>query len=214
MDILMQFVDIFLHLDKHLNAVIAQYGVWTYLILFVIIFCETGLVVTPFLPGDSLLFACGAFAATGTLDVTMLTGLLIVAAVTGNMCNYQIGYFMGPKALSNENSRIFKKQYLDKTQHYFEKYGGMTIALSRFAPIVRTFAPFMAGVGRMKYMKFAMYNFFGGLAWVVSFVFGGYFFGNIPFVKNNFTMVIMAIVVLSIMPSVIEVIRHRRKAVN
>lgn len=209
MDILLGFVDIFLHLDKHLSAVIESYGVWTYLILFVIIFCETGLVVTPFLPGDSLLFAAGTFAAIGTLDVWMLSGLLIVAAVTGNMTNYQIGYFMGPKALCKENSRIFKKQYLDKTQHYFEKYGAMTIVLSRFAPIVRTFAPFMAGVGRMKYMKFAAYNFFGGLAWVVSFVFGGYFFGNIPFVKKNFTMVIMIIVLISIMPTVIEVLRHR-----
>ena len=210
MHLLANFVDIFLHLDVHLNAVIQQYGVWTYLILFVIIFCETGLVVTPFLPGDSMLFAAGTFAALGSLDVWLLTALLAAAAILGNMTNYQIGYIIGPKALCRENSRIFRKEYLQKTERYFERYGAMTIALSRFAPIVRTFAPFMAGVGRMRYMKFAAYNFVGGLSWVLSFIFGGYFFGNIPFVRKNFTMVIMVIVVVSIMPTVIEVVRHRR----
>ena len=212
MHIFAQFIDIFLHLDVHLSAVIAQYGVWTYLILFVIIFCETGLVVTPFLPGDSLLFAAGTFAALGSLDVWMLTALLSAAAILGNMTNYQIGRIIGPKALSRENSRIFRKEYLQKTERYFERYGALTIALSRFAPIVRTFAPFMAGVGRMRYMKFAAYNFAGGLAWVLAFIFGGYFFGNIPFVRKNFTMVIMVIVLISLMPTALEVVRHRREA--
>lgn len=199
-------IDIFLHLDTHLNAVIQQYGVWTYLLLFLIVFLETGIVVTPFLPGDSLLFAAGTFAALGAFDVWTLWGLLFVAAVLGDMVNYRIGYAVGPKAFQGQN-RFFRKEHLERTQQFYERHGGLTIFLARFVPIIRTFAPFVAGIGRMSYTRFGVYNVFGGFVWTVLFIFGGYFFGNIPFVRKNFTLVILAIVVLSVLPPVLEVLR-------
>jgi membrane-associated protein len=205
-------IDLFLHLDVHLQAVIQAYGVWTYLILFLIIFLETGLVVTPILPGDSLLFAAGAFAASGTLDLTTILGLLSVAAVLGDALNYTIGYVMGPKVFARENSRIFKKEYLDRTHQFYEKYGGKTIIIARFVPIVRTFAPFVAGVGKMTYWRFASYNVIGGILWISICTVSGYLFGNIPIVKQNFTLVILAIVFLSILPGVVEYWRHKQSA--
>lgn len=212
MELIHNFIDLFVHLDKHLNDILQQYGTWTYMILFAIIFCETGLVVTPFLPGDSLLFACGAFAAAGALDVSWICILLSIAAIAGDTVNYWIGAYIGPKAFSREDSRFFKKHHLIRTHEFYEKYGGKTIIFARFMPIIRTFAPFVAGIGRMSYGKFLAYNVTGGLLWIFGFVFMGYFFGNIPVVKRNFTLVIMAIIVLSVLPSVIEVIRHRRNS--
>jgi len=201
--------NIFLHLDKYLGAVITDYGAWTYLILFLIIFCETGLVVMPILPGDSLLFAIGVFCGLGHLDIYPTLALLSVAAVLGDTVNYAVGHYMGPKVFHYENSRIFKKEYLEKTHAFYEKYGGKTIILARFVPIVRTFAPFVAGVGAMTYGKFLVYNIAGGLLWVFLLTLAGFFFGNIPVVKNNFTAVIMVIVFISILPGVIEYIRHK-----
>ena len=212
LEALRQVVDLFLHLDVHLSTVIQSYGTWTYGILFLIIFCETGLVVTPILPGDSLLFAAGTFAAKGDFNPSLLIPLLCVGAILGDALNYSIGRYMGPKVLQGD-SKIFKKEYLEKTQRFYEKYGGKTIIFARFVPIVRTFAPFMAGVGKMKYSQFALYNVVGGIVWIVSFVLAGLFFGNIPAVKKNFTLVIMAIIVLSIMPAVIETVRVKRKVV-
>jgi membrane-associated protein len=212
-----EFIDLFLHLDKHLAELTSQYGTWTYLILFAIIFCETGLVVTPFLPGDSLLFAAGAIAATslgdGThpLNVWTMCGLLIVAAVLGDTVNYHIGSFFGPKILRGEKSLLFNKKHLDRTHRFFEKYGGKTIIFARFVPIVRTFAPFVAGVGSMTYLRFLTYNVIGGIIWVVGFVLAGFLFGNVPVVKRNFTVVILAIIFISILPGVIEYFRHRRE---
>ncbi len=212
MELIRNFIDIFLHLDKHLNLVIQGFGVWTYLILFLIIFCETGLVVTPILTGDSLLFACGAFAAAGTLDPWVLFLLLSVAAVGGDTLNYWIGSYLGPKVFHYEDSRFFKREYLERTHAFYEKYGGKTIIIARFVPIIRTFAPFVAGIGAMSYGKFLTYNVVGGIAWIAAFVFGGYYFGNIPVVKRNFTLVILAIIVISVMPGVIEYLRHRKAA--
>ncbi|MBI5764558.1 MAG: DedA family protein [Planctomycetes bacterium] len=209
MDLLHQAVDIFLHLDKHLDDVCRNYGTWTYAILLAIIFCETGLVVTPFLPGDSLLFAAGAMSAKGSLDPWLLFLLLSVAAVVGDGVNYAIGKFLGPKVLKNPNSRIFKKEYLDKTHAFYEKYGGKTIIIARFVPIVRTFAPFVAGVGTMSYSRFFAYNVIGGIAWVAICLFAGYFFGNLPFVKKNFELVILAIIFISVLPMAIEFYRAR-----
>jgi membrane-associated protein len=211
MELIHQFIDILLHLDKHLAGIIQQYGVWTYLILFLIIFCETGLVVTPILPGDSLLFATGAFAATGALDVTTVLILLTIAAIAGDTLNYWIGAYIGPKAFHYDNARFFKKKYLIRTHEFYEKHGGKTIIIARFMPIIRTFAPFVAGIGKMTYGKFLSYNVIGGILWIALFILGGYFFGNIPVVKKNFTLVILAIIILSILPGVIEFIRHRRK---
>lgn len=210
MELIHQFIDLFIHLDKHLDSVIQSYGTLTYLILFAIIFCETGLVVTPILPGDSLLFAVGTFCALGSLDVRVVIVLLSVAAILGDTVNYWIGAFIGPKAFHREDSRFFKKAYLVRTHEFYEKYGGKTIILARFMPIIRTFAPFVAGIGKMSYLKFITYNIIGGVVWIMSFVLLGYFFGNIPVVKRNFTLVIFAIIILSVMPSVIEVIRARR----
>ena len=204
--------DVLLHLDKYLGGVIQAYGAWTYLILFLIIFCETGLVVTPILPGDSLLFAIGVFCGLGDLDIYKTLALLSVAAVLGDTVNYAVGNYIGPKVFHYENSRIFKKEYLQKTHAFYEKYGGKTIIIARFVPIVRTFAPFVAGVGSMTYGKFLSYNVIGGLLWVFSITLAGYFFGSIPIVKNNFTAVILAIIFISILPGVIEYIRHRRAA--
>lgn len=207
-----QLIDIFLHVDKHLGVIIQQYDTWTYLILFLIVFAETGLVVTPFFPGDSLLFAVGAFASRGSLDVHTAAILLFVAAVLGDAVNYAVGHFLGPKVLSNPNSKIFKKAYLDRTQHFYEKYGGKTIIFARFVPIVRTFAPFLAGVGVMSYGKFALYNVVGAAAWILLFVYGGYLFGDLPFVRDNFSLVILAIIVLSVLPAVVEVMKARKEA--
>ena len=209
MDWIKFFIDVFLHLDKHLDVILKDYGTWTYLILFVTIFCETGLVVTPFLPGDSLLFAAGAIAARGSLDVMWLFLLLSGAAIAGNTVNYSIAHFIGPRAFSGE-SRVLKKEYLDRTHAFFEKYGGFTIIITRFVPIVRTFAPFVAGVGAMSYPRFVAYNVVGGLAWVGMFIFGGYWFGNQPFVKNNFSVVVLAIIIISVLPMVVEFFRARR----
>jgi len=212
MEFLVKFVDIFLNLDEHLGFVIQSYGNWTYLILFLIIFCETGLVVTPILPGDSLLFAIGTLAASRYLDITKVLALLSAAAILGDTVNYWIGSLIGSKVFNYENSRIFRKEYLDKTHRFYEKYGGKTIIIARFVPIVRTFAPFVAGVGAMTYMKFLAYNIAGGILWIFSITLAGYYFGNIPIVKNNFTLVIIAIVIISILPGVIEYILHRRRA--
>jgi membrane-associated protein len=213
MDWIHQIIDLFLHLDKHLNAVIENYGVWTYGILFLIIFCETGLVVTPILPGDSLLFAAGALAGGGgPLRVSWLLALLIVAAILGDTVNYWIGHLFGEK-LAAKFPRVIKPQYLTKTHAFYEKYGGETIILCRFVPIVRTFAPFVAGVGAMSYGKFLAYNVIGGVLWVAIFILGGVWFGGLPWVKNNFAIVELTIVILSIMPGVIEYLRQRKKSV-
>ena len=211
MEVLHQLVDIFLHLNKHLDELCREYGTWTYAILFVVIFCETGLVVTPFLPGDSLLFAAGALAAGegNPLHPGVLLLLLSISAIAGDAANYAIGKFLGPKVLRNEQSRIFKKYYLDKTHAFYEKYGGKTIIIARFVPIVRTFAPFVAGVGTMTYMRFAAYNVVGGAGWVAICVFGGYFFGNLPLVKKNFELVILAIIFISVLPMAVEFWRAR-----
>lgn len=204
--------NILLHLDKYLGAVIQDYGAWTYLILFLIIFCETGLVVTPILPGDSLLFAIGTFCGLGYLDLYLTLGLLSAAAILGDTVNYGVGKYIGPRVFHYENSRIFKKEYLQKTHAFYEKYGGKTIIIARFVPIVRTFAPFVAGVGAMTYGKFLAYNVAGGLLWVFLVTLAGYFFGNIPVVKSNFTLVILVIIFLSVLPGLVEYIRHRRAA--
>jgi len=211
MELIHHFVDLLLHLDKHLAVIIQQYGGWTYLILFLIIFCETGLVATPILPGDSLLFATGAFAAAGALDVTVVLILLAIAAIAGDTLNYWIGAYIGPKAFQYKNSRFFKKEYLIRTHEFYEKHGGKTIIIARFMPIIRTFAPFVAGVGEMSYSRFLSYNVVGGILWINLLVLAGYFFGNIPFVKKNFTMVIFVIIFLSILPGIIEFLRHRKK---
>ena len=204
--------NVFMHLDKYLGSVIQNYGAWTYLILFLIIFCETGLVVTPILPGDSLLFAIGAFAGLGYLDIKLTLLLLAAAAILGDSVNYSVGRYLGPRVFSYKDSRIFKKEYLEKTHGFYEKYGGKTIIIARFVPIVRTFAPFVAGVGSMTYAKFISYNVIGGLLWVSVVTLAGYFFGNIPAVKHNFTAVIMGIIVVSMLPGIIEYVRHRRSA--
>ncbi len=209
MDYLKTLIDIFMHLDKHLSLIIQSYGVWTYAILFLIIFCETGLVVMPLLPGDSLLFAAGAFAALGAFDVYWLSALLALAAILGDTLNYWIGHYIGPRVFSRKDVRFLNREYLDRTHAFYEKYGGKTIIIARFVPIIRTFAPFVAGVGSMTYSRFIMYNIAGGLAWIAIFVAGGYFFGNLPIVRKNFTLVIMAIILISILPGIIEYIRHR-----
>ena len=209
MEFVTAFIDIFLHLDKHLGAVIQSYGMWTYLILFLIIFCETGLVVMPILPGDSLLFAAGAFAAGGAFNVMWLFIALAVAAVAGDTVNYWVGNYMGDRIFNKEHVRFINREYLDRTHAFYEKHGGKTIVIARFMPIIRTFAPFVAGIGKMNYLHFISYNIIGGITWIASFVFGGYYFGNIPMVKKNFTMVILAIIFISILPGIIEYLRHR-----
>jgi membrane-associated protein len=212
MEMILKFFDVLLHLDKYINVVIQDYGQWTYLILFLIVFCETGLVVTPFLPGDSLLFVSGAFAALGSLNLVWVLMLLSAAAILGDTINYWVGNYIGPKVFQMQNSRIFKKEYLDRTHQFYEKYGPITIVIGRFVPIIRTFAPFLAGVGSMTYGKFLIYNVVGGLLWIFSFTLGGYFFGNLPFVKKNFTFVIFVIIIISVMPTVIEYFRQRKAA--
>ncbi|MEW6739147.1 MAG: DedA family protein [Nitrospirota bacterium] len=212
MELLANFIDIFMHLDKHLSLVIQNYGTLTYVILFLIIFCETGLVVTPFLPGDSLLFAVGTFTAIGALDVSVVFVLLTIAAVAGDTVNYWIGNFVGPKVFHKDDVRFLNKKHLERTHRFYEKYGGKTIIIARFVPIIRTFAPFVAGVGSMTYGRFLSYNIIGGILWIAVCVFAGYFFGNIPVVKQNFSIVILAIIFISIMPGVIEFLRHRYRA--
>jgi membrane-associated protein len=211
MEIISNFIDLILHLDKHLADIIQNYGIWCYVVFFAIIFAETGLVITPFLPGDSLLFALGALAAGGSLHVGWLFVLLAVAAVLGDSANYAIGKYFGAMILKKEGTWFLKKEHIDRTHRFYEKYGAKTIVLARFVPIIRTFAPFIAGLGKMSYAKFFAYNVFGGVLWIAAFIFGGFFFGNIPIIKNNFTLVILAIIVISIMPAVIEVIRERNR---
>lgn len=214
-DIFFNFIDIFLHLDRHLADLLQYFGAWTYLVVFLIIFCETGLVVTPILPGDSLLFGLGAFAANpylkGPLTLEALFISLSIAAIAGDSMNYAIGHTIGPRVFQREDSRFLKKAYLDKTHQFYEKHGGKTIIIARFMPIIRTFAPFVAGIGRMSYARFISYNVIGGIAWISLFIFGGYFFGNIPFVKKNFTLVIISIIIISVLPGFIEYFRQRRK---
>ena len=206
MDLIRQFVDFFIHLDTHLAEIISKYGTWTYAILFLIIFAETGLVVMPLLPGDSLLFAAGTFAALGDLNPWFLTGLLIAAAIIGDTVNYWIGKRIGPRAFTGD-IRFLKREYLDRTRGFYAKHGGKTIILARFIPIVRTFAPFVAGVGEMQYGRFLTYNVVGAVIWVTMFVWAGYLFGNIPMVRDNFSLVILAIIGLSVLPIAIEVLK-------
>lgn len=206
-------IDIFLHLDKHLVEVVHDYGFLTYLILFLIIFCETGLVVTPFLPGDSLLFAAGALAAidtTGTLNLVTLEILLCIAAIAGDTVNYLIGAYLGANLLERERIPLIKREHIERTQHFYEKYGGKAIILARFVPIVRTFAPFVAGIGKMDYRRFIAYNVLGGIFWITLFLVSGYLFGNIPVIKNNFSFVTIAIILISVAPIAIEMLRNRR----
>lgn len=203
MDLILYFLDILMHLDKHLDILIKTYGTWTYAILILIIFCETGLVVTPFLPGDSLLFAVGTFAALGSFEIEVITLALGLAAICGDSTNYWIGRFTGPKVFSREKSILLNKEYLDRTHQFYERHGNKTIIIARFVPIVRTFAPFVAGIGRMPYRRFILYSITGTVLWVPTFVLGGYFFGNIPIVRNNFTVVVMAIIFISILPGII-----------
>jgi membrane-associated protein len=211
MELINNIIDIALHLDRYLSAIIQQYGLWTYAILFAVIFIETGFVVMPFLPGDSLLFAAGTFAALGALKVGWLIALLAAAAIIGDTVNYWIGHFLGPKVFSKEKARFFKKEHLDRTHAFFEKYGGKTIIIARFVPIVRSFAPLVAGIGRMSYGKFIAFNVIGGVGWVVLLTGAGYFFGNIPIVRKNFSLAILAIIALSTVPIVTEFLRHRKK---
>lgn len=211
---LMQIIDFILHIDKHLVTLTAEYGAWLYVILFLIVFCETGLVVTPVLPGDSLLFAAGAVAASsaGNLNVHVVVLVLLAAAILGDAFNFTIGKFFGEKLFSNPNSKIFKQEYLAKTHAFYDKYGGKTIILARFVPIVRTFAPFVAGMGKMHYGRFIRYNIIGAIAWVVLFAYAGYFFANTKIVKENLSLVLAAIIVLSVLPAVVEIIRAKRAA--
>jgi membrane-associated protein len=214
MNIFHQAIDIFLHLDVHLNDLAASMGGWLHLLLFTIVFCETGLVVTPFLPGDSLLFAVGALAAVdgSPLHIPVIVVLLSLAAVAGDAVNYAIGHRVGPKVFTSETSRLLNREHLLRTQAFYEKYGGKTIILARFMPVVRTFAPFVAGIGQMRYGRFALFNVTGGVLWVASFTLAGYFFGNVPVVKRNFHFVIVAIIVISVLPPIVEFVRARRDA--
>ena len=211
MDLLFSGWDLLVHLDLHLAVLLQQYGAWVYLLLFAIIFCETGLVVTPFLPGDSLLFIAGALAAGGGIDVHLLALVLVAAAVLGNTVNYSIGRFIGPKVFQWEDSRFFNKRALERAHAFYEKHGGKTIIITRFVPVLRTFAPFVAGIARMTYINFTAYNVAGALAWVLLLLYAGYWFGNVPFVKENLTWVILGIIVLSVTPLAFEYVRQRLK---
>ena len=210
MELIVFVFDFFVHLDRHLAEIIREFGPWTYLIVFLIIFCETGLVVTPVLPGDSLLFGLGYFASTGVLEIEWLFLMLSFAAVAGDTVNYTIGHYVGPRVFYQEKVRFFRKEYLERTHRFYERHGGKTIIIARFVPIIRTFAPFVAGIGSMSYGKFLAYNVIGGLGWVALFVFGGYFFGNIPIVKRNFTLVIFMIIIISMLPGLVEYVRHKK----
>jgi len=216
MDLLQQLLDVFLHLDQNLNAWAGVLGPWLYVVLFLIVFCETGLVVTPFLPGDSLLFAVGALASieNSVISLPVILGMLTVAAIAGDATNYAIGMRVGPRVFTSETSWFLNRQHLVRTEEFHERHGGKTIILARFMPIIRTFAPFVAGIGRMGYARFAMFNVVGGLVWVFSFVVGGYLFGNVPVIKRNFHFVIVAIVVLSVLPPIFEYVRSRRESAS
>ena len=212
MELVHWFVDFFLHLDQHLAEVIHSYGTWTYALLFAIVFLETGLVVTPFLPGDSLLFAAGSFAALGSLDIRLLFLLLLGAAVLGDNVNYAVGHYLGPRVFHYQRSRFFNPDHLRKTHRFYERYGVKTIIIARFVPIVRTFSPFVAGIGAMSYLRFLAFDVVGGILWVGICTCAGYFFGNLPFVRKNFSLVIVAIVLVSILPALVEYLRHRAGA--
>lgn len=209
MELLTLLIDLVVHLDDHLQALVANYGAWVYLILFLIVFCETGLVVTPFLPGDSLLFVAGAIAAAGGMNIHLLVVLLIIAAILGDAVNYSIGHYIGPRVLKDRNSRWLNPKHLERAHEFYERHGGKTIIIARFVPIIRTYAPFVAGAASMPYPKFALYNISGAVLWVMSLGYAGYFFGNIPVIKNNLTLVIITIIILSILPGVVEYLRHR-----
>ncbi|MFA5772673.1 MAG: DedA family protein [Thermoplasmata archaeon] len=212
MDPISLLVDFILHLDKNLDIMIQSYGIWTYVILFVIVFCETGLVAFPFLPGDSLIFAASALTVSlGSFNMFWLWVVFVTAAFVGDTANYWIGYYIGPKIFTKENVRFLKKEYLDRAHIFYEKHGGKTIVLARFIPIIRTFAPFVAGIGKMNYFKFMVYNISGGIVWVSLFLGAGYFFGNVPIVKDNFTLVVLAIIIITLIPPFAEFYRHWRK---
>ena len=211
MDLIAKFIDVLVHLDTHLLDIARDYGSGVYAVLFLIIFCETGLVVTPFLPGDSLLFIAGALAAGGVMNVHLLVLVLILAAVVGDSLNFAIGRWIGPRVFRYEDSWFFKKAYVELTHRYFERYGGRTIIIARFVPVVRTYAPFVAGVGQMDYRRFLMFNVVGGVIWVALIAYAGYMFGTVPVVKENLTLVIFGIIVLSISPAIFEVLRHKLK---
>lgn len=212
MQTLILFVDIVLHIDRYLTPILQQYGALTYLLMFLLIFCETGLVVTPFLPGDSVIFALAALAAEGGLDVGILALVLISAAVLGNVVNYAVGFKLGPAVFRSENSRFFKREYLDRTHVFYEKYGALTVIIGRFMPIIRTFVPFVAGIGKMRYARFFMYNLIGSVAWVGVFLSLGFFFGNLPFVQRNFSLVALGIIVISFIPPIVTAIKVRLAA--
>jgi membrane-associated protein len=211
MEILIKGIDILLHLDTYLDLMIKTMGPWSYVILFLIVFCETGLVVTPVLPGDSLLFAVGTFAALGSFDLTLLIAILTIAAIAGDTVNYWMGNYLGPKLFHGEGPRFLNKKHIERTHQFYEKHGGKTIIIARFIPIIRTFAPFVAGIGSMDYRKFIAYNVIGGIVWVVSLTLAGYFFGTIPVIKGNFSLVVIAIIIVSILPGVVEFLRQRKK---
>ena len=203
------FIDLLMNLDQHLGLLIRNYGVWTYGILFLVIFCETGLVVTPFLPGDSLLFAVGTFSAMGSLSIKGIILSLSVAAIAGDTVNYWMGHMTGPKVFNRDGSRLLNKRHLESAHLFYKRHGGKAIIFARFIPIIRTFAPFVAGIGRMAYLRFFLFNVMGGVVWVILFVFSGYYFGNIPFIRNHFSLVILAIIVISLIPGAIEFLRQR-----
>ncbi len=211
-DFIEKFIDIIIHVDRYIGQFIDQFGIWTYLVIFLVIFAETGLVVTPFFPGDSLLFAAGAIAAIGDLNIIGLFLLLSLAAFLGNLSNYWIGYKVGPEIFKKEKSRVFNKNYLERTHKFYEKHGSITIVIARFMPFIRTFAPFVAGIGKMTYFKFLVYSLIGSVMWVALFLFGGYYFGNIPVVKENFSLVIVAIIVISLIPAGISYIHSRKSS--
>ncbi len=210
MDLFSGLVDLVLHLDQHLRELVQNYGAWVYAVLFLIVFLETGLVVTPFLPGDSLLFVAGTIAATGEINVHALVLLLIAAAIAGDSLNYAIGRYLGPRVFRFEDSRFFNRAYVDKTHAFFERHGGKAIIIARFVPIIRTYAPFVAGIGAMEYRRFLMFNVVGAVLWVVLLTYAGFFFGNLPLVRNNLTVVILGIIVLSVMPAIVEFLRSKR----
>jgi membrane-associated protein len=212
MEFIKSLIDFILHVDTHLLELSRDYGAWMYAILFLIVFCETGLVVTPFLPGDSLLFAVGSLTALGVVRLEFIVPLLVAAALCGDNVNYWVGRFAGPKVFSREQSRVFNKAYLSRTQEFYNRYGRKTVIIARFVPIIRTFAPFVAGVGRMAYRSFITFSILGAMLWVVVFVFAGYFFGNLPVVKQNFTLAIALIILISLLPGVIEFLRQRKQA--
>lgn len=212
MSVISALIDFILHIDQHLQFIVAHYGIWIYAILFLLIFCETGLVVTPFLPGDSLLFAAGSIAAVGEMNVHLMVALLLIAAIVGDAVNFALGKYFGQRLFANPQSKIFKQIYLHKTQEFYQKHGGKTIIIARFMPIVRTFAPFVAGMGHMHYGHFIRYNCIGAVIWVVLFSYAGYFFGNLPIIKQNLSLALIIIIATSLLPAVIEILRHKLSA--